>query len=478
MPRHHLSIILAKAFIVSALAFGLTVNATTPSQKVAAKPTVGRKSAPVVKTVSAPKNTSPKKSNTYQPSPVVPPAVPAQPLQPKAQSLEEELANTQTERDKLQILLSDLKREIATSQNNKEKLEGMLKAREIEFNATEERLKSISQRIQANRQKLDEINAQANNAQKNLLDHQDLLSTTLSQTWYLVAGNHHVLGGRPIASPGLFYLINLSGDQAKQLNELQSQQNIIQTQRTLSETEKKNLSEEAKRILEAKLKIEKERIDTQRNLAQANLELKNKQENILRASQDETRLGNLVALLSKKIEQRNRLIAKQQADEALRRRQEIERLQKQATANNKTPVKNTPPPEPIPIAPSISALGRFSLPVQGTVTQKFAERRIEGGLPSRGLFIRTNKNSPVQAIGDGRVVFSGNLKGFGNLIIIDHGGQTLSIYGNNQALIKAEGASIKGGETIATTGMTGNYGETGLYFELRKDGRAVDPLRQ
>ncbi|MFX4861194.1 hypothetical protein ABTC05_19345, partial [Acinetobacter baumannii] len=79
--------------------------------------------------------------------------------------------------------------------------------------------------------------------------------------------NHHILGGRPIASPGLFYLINLSGDQAKQLNELQSQQNIIQTQRTFSETEKKNLSEEAKRILEAKLKIEKERIDTQRNLA-------------------------------------------------------------------------------------------------------------------------------------------------------------------------------------------------------------------
>ena len=77
----------------------------------------------------------------------------------------------------------------------------------------------------------------------------------------------------------------------------------------------------------------------------------------------------------------------------------------------------------------------------------------------------------------GRVVFSDWLRGFGNLLIIDHGEAYLSIYANNESLLKLVGETVGSGETIATTGSSGGNEETGLYFELRHLGRAFDPLR-
>ena len=81
----------------------------------------------------------------------------------------------------------------------------------------------------------------------------------------------------------------------------------------------------------------------------------------------------------------------------------------------------------------------------------------------------------IHAIAGGRVVFSDWLRGFGNLIIVDHGGQYMSIYGNNQSLLKRVGDAVKGGDAIASAGNSGGNEESGLYFELRHQGRAFDP---
>jgi septal ring factor EnvC (AmiA/AmiB activator) len=68
------------------------------------------------------------------------------------------------------------------------------------------------------------------------------------------------------------------------------------------------------------------------------------------------------------------------------------------------------------------------------------------------------------------------LRGFGNLIILDHGGKYLSIYGNNQAVIKQAGESVNAGDVIASVGNSGGNEQSGLYFELRFQGKAIDPL--
>ena len=83
----------------------------------------------------------------------------------------------------------------------------------------------------------------------------------------------------------------------------------------------------------------------------------------------------------------------------------------------------------------------------------------------------------VKAVAGGTVVFADWLRGFGNLLIIDHGDDFLSVYGNNESLLAAVGASVKGGESVATVGNSGGNPDSGLYFELRHRGQPFDPLK-
>lgn len=145
------------------------------------------------------------------------------------------------------------------------------------------------------------------------------------------------------------------------------------------------------------------------------------------------------------------------------------------------PVETRPPPPPEvmlgPAAPpgAFAALkGKLSSPVSGTVAARFGGRRGDG--PTwKGTFIKASEGAEVRAVAPGRVVHADWMRGFGNLIIIDHGGEYLSIYGNNQTLLKRPGDSVRAGEAIASAGNTGGNEESGLYFELRHRGKAFDP---
>jgi len=120
--------------------------------------------------------------------------------------------------------------------------------------------------------------------------------------------------------------------------------------------------------------------------------------------------------------------------------------------------------------------GKLRLPTRGVVSNRFGGARQEGST-WKGLFIRAVAGSDVKAIAGGRVVFAEWMRGFGNLIIVDHGGSYLSVYGNNDALVKQSGDDVRGGEIIAAVGNSGGNPESGLYFELRYQGQALDPLK-
>jgi septal ring factor EnvC (AmiA/AmiB activator) len=108
--------------------------------------------------------------------------------------------------------------------------------------------------------------------------------------------------------------------------------------------------------------------------------------------------------------------------------------------------------------------GRLRLPVRGELTGRFG-----------GLFIRAPGGQPVRAVARGRVVYADWMRGFGNLLIVDHGENYLSIYANNETLLKQVGDVVEGGEPLAVTGSSGGNEETGLYFEMRHLGRPFDP---
>jgi septal ring factor EnvC (AmiA/AmiB activator) len=82
----------------------------------------------------------------------------------------------------------------------------------------------------------------------------------------------------------------------------------------------------------------------------------------------------------------------------------------------------------------------------------------------------------VRAVAPGRVVFADWLRGFGNLLIVDHGDGYMTLYGNNESLLRRVGDGVRGGDPVATVGSSGGSGPAGLYFELRHQGKPLDPL--
>ena len=120
--------------------------------------------------------------------------------------------------------------------------------------------------------------------------------------------------------------------------------------------------------------------------------------------------------------------------------------------------------------------GKLRLPVRGELTGRYGAPRGAAGMVAKGVFIRAPGGQPVRAIARGQVVYADWMRGFGNLLILDHGESYLSIYANNESLLKEPGDAVAPGEPIATTGSSGGNEETGLYFEMRHLGRAFDPL--
>ena len=106
---------------------------------------------------------------------------------------------------------------------------------------------------------------------------------------------------------------------------------------------------------------------------------------------------------------------------------------------------------------------------------RFGTNRPEGGI-WRGVLIKASAGTPVHAVGGGTVVYSNWLRGFGNLLIVDHGDQYLSVYAYNQSLLKQVGDSVRAGDPLALAGSTGGQVDSALYFEIRHRGAAVDPL--
>lgn len=121
--------------------------------------------------------------------------------------------------------------------------------------------------------------------------------------------------------------------------------------------------------------------------------------------------------------------------------------------------------------------GKLLRPAAGPVTGRFGARREDGQSVWKGLFIRAAEGADVRAVAAGAVVFADWLRGYGNLLIIDHDDDFLSVYGNNQTLLVDVGQKVGAGTTVATVGASGGQPESGLYFELRHQGRTFDPGR-
>ncbi|MGY6630638.1 MAG: murein hydrolase activator EnvC family protein [Wenzhouxiangella sp.] len=126
-------------------------------------------------------------------------------------------------------------------------------------------------------------------------------------------------------------------------------------------------------------------------------------------------------------------------------------------------------------APNLVELrGQLPMPVSGPVRQRFGSRRA-GDLVWNGWLIGAEREAEVRAVAHGRVAYADWLRGYGLILIIDHGEGFMSLYAHAEALLRDVGDWVRPGDVIATVGSSGGVPESGLYFELRRDGRPVDP---
>ncbi|MEE4295458.1 MAG: peptidoglycan DD-metalloendopeptidase family protein [Wenzhouxiangella sp.] len=127
--------------------------------------------------------------------------------------------------------------------------------------------------------------------------------------------------------------------------------------------------------------------------------------------------------------------------------------------------------------PSILTLaGELAPPVAGRVLQAFGDHR-GGELRWTGWLLEAPGGTEIRSIAHGRVAFADWLRGYGMLIILDHGDGIMSLYGHNETLLRSVGNWVSPGDVIATAGQSGGADREGLYFEIRQDGQPVDPAR-
>lgn len=176
---------------------------------------------------------------------------------------------------------------------------------------------------------------------------------------------------------------------------------------------------------------------------------------------DRARLASLIRQLA------------EQARELQRIEEQQARHQRQTTAAGAASIAS--PPRPLLAGGFRRQLGRLMPPVEGKQKYRFGSRLMESGMRAEGMFFDTQGSVDVRSIYRGRVLFADFLKGYGLLLIIDHGDDHISLYGHNQLLYRNVGDMVKTNEVVAKSGVSGGLRSPGLYFEIRENATPVDP---
>lgn len=444
-----------------------------------------------------------------------------------------------SERQALRARIEKIERELAATEKTQAQAADALKASEVAISDATRQLAEIQTRRSQVNTELAALERRIGESEAQLERRREVLASLLRQQYrsggmspwsVLLSGGDPQETGRDLGYLGYVSQARAAAVQAvaAERQQLESLRADLLARRTeLAELGQQHETQRAERL--------RQQAERKRVLAQLGEQLARQRDQAARLTNDEARLSGLISDINRALEQQRRAAeeARRQAQiearlarerEQARQRAEAERLaqeaRQRARENAAVAVRSTlqergaqevvPAPAPpaaaaptpaaestpaqvavltperpaasVRVAPASRPVnfatlrGRLSLPARGTVVGRYGEPRDEGGT-WRGVFIRAPQETPVHAVAAGTVVFSGWLRGFGNLLILDHGNEYLSVYGNNEAILKQVGEQVAVGEAVASAGASGGQPESGIYFELRHRGSPVDPLQ-
>ena len=349
-------------------------------------------------------------------------------------------------RDRIEILTKDL------SDKEKSKLgfSNSLHESEQAIEGINQELVNLKEKKHEVENKLNQLQIDLDATQNKILDQQTHLEKLFYQQY--ISGEHEYLKlllaqkNPNQISRELYYYGYISRARTEDINIYRSDLKELQT--IFDEANKKTkefISIQTKQA-EKKETLEKEEIKYKKLLAGISKEVTKGRNEILKLKDDEKRLSVLV---TKIINAKKRSLKKDKLDSP------------DASLNKKGFKRNK---------------GKLNLPVDGKIVNSFGSQK-KGGVTWRGLFISAPVGIDVIAIADGKVVYANWIRGFGNVLIVDHGGDYMSLYGNNEILTKKVDETVRGGDIIAAVGNSDRNLESGLYFELSHEGEPFDPLK-
>ncbi|WP_413438537.1 murein hydrolase activator EnvC family protein [Sulfuriferula sp. GW1] len=221
--------------------------------------------------------------------------------------------------------------------------------------------------------------------------------------------------------------------------------------------------------------LEAERTEKRRIIDKLGVQIQSQRKEIATLERNEKHLTQVIEALAKAAAQRAARKAAQEKAAAARKKLHKPTRKGEPEAPRSRPETRLPETA-ITGTPFGRLKGHLELPVHGELVHRFGTPRERGGSLWKGLFFKANTGQPVHVVAAGRVVFADWMRGFGNLIIVDHGSGYMSLYSNNETLYKQVGDAVSAGETIAAVGNSGGNPDAGLYFELRYQSRAFDPM--
>jgi septal ring factor EnvC (AmiA/AmiB activator) len=390
-----------------------------------------------------------------QPTAAPKPASAAKPTPQRKQQL-------QDEQRRLQQQLVQLRQQVARGEASRAEAADALRESEAAISEANRRLRELAAERRQVQQEIDALASRSRAVGARRLEEERGLGLVMRNQYVLARQSplQRLLEG---ASPGdlqreLIYLDHLARARSRTLGELRLRGEELaglQAQSEIKQLELAALAEDEERNRSELIRQQEARGRTLDRIAR---QLAGQQRSLQTLQRDEKRLASLIGEIEKLL-----------AGQARRQPREPPRAGRPSTSE-------------VPAGGDFAQLrGRLVLPVRGELVARFGSPRpteAQVDAPTwKGVFIRAAPGADVHAVAAGRVVFADWLRGFGNLLVVDHGEGFLSVYGNNESLLADVGARVGAGDAVATVGSSGGAAEAGLYFELRFKGRPIDPLR-
>lgn len=371
-------------------------------------------------------------------------------IQEKLKQLKEKLLHAQAAQKDAADALK--KSEVAIS-DSKRKLFEITK----EQNATQKKLATL-------KQKTVEINAD--------LDTQNQLLSQQFYNLYTQAPQNYLqlifMQENPNAlARDMHYLSYVSQARARLIEEMQANLATLKDLNDRTQNALKTAQSLRQSTLSEQKKLESEKHEKSSVIASLSTEIEAQRNTIDKLKRDEESLASLVKQLAKAAKDKEQKRLAKQKDKKIEKTNDDQQI-----ANNEID-----PSQEFTESNFAKLKGKLRLPVKGSVMNRFGQSRKDTGLSWKGLFIEAPEGTVVKSVAKGKIVFAQWMRGFGNLIIIDHNGGYMSLYGFNQALLKPTGTVVNVGDAIAEVGNTGGNAKNGLYYELRKNSHPFDPLK-